>query len=525
MSGAGQPAPLPCGFGIELDQDTRQLDETTLFGGSPGRVIRLSAAGRTALAELREGPVRSAAAGVLARRLTDAGLAHPRPPAVAGELAGTARPPAGTARTGLGAADVTVIIPARDRPQLLDSCLTALGRQHPVVVVDDGSADPAAVAQVATRHGASLRARRHNGGPGAARNTGLVGIETAIVAFVDSDCAPSPGWITPLLPHFADPLVGAVAPRIVAPEISTSAGRYASACGSLDLGGREARVVPGGRVSYVPTAALLVRRAALQTVASQAAVFDTELRYGEDVDLVWRLHAAGWRIRYQPAVQVAHDGPADWPGLLAKRYRYGTSAAPLATRHPRNLAPLVLHPWPTVTVAALLARRPVFAAASLAAAWFDIASTVRRAGVPADGAVGACLNAAWQTWRGIGRYGTQFAAPALAAALIAPGGRTQARRWGRRAAAASLLIGPAVADWRERKPGLAPVTFAVARIADDVCYGAGVWAGCARERTAVPLRPAISWRPVRIQSAATAGPTAGPTGGPAEADGERKELD
>jgi mycofactocin glycosyltransferase len=517
MTGRGHPAPLPHGFRIELDQHTRQLDQTTLFGGSPGRVIRLSGAGSKALAELREGPVRSAAAAILARRLTDAGLAHPRPPAMVGEPAGTAPSSAGTARTWPDPADVTVIIPARDRPQLLDSCLTAVGRQHPVVVVDDGSADPDAVAQVAARHGASLRARHDNGGPGAARNTGLSGVKTALVAFVDSDCAPPPGWITALVPHFADPLVGAAAPRVVAPRIGTAAGRYASACGSLDLGGQEARVLPGGRVSYLPTAALLVRRAALQTVAAERAVFDPQLRYGEDVDLVWRLHAAGWRIRYQPEVQVQHDGPADWPGLLAKRYRYGTSAAPLAIRHPASMAPLVLHPWPTVTVAALLARRPAMAVASLAAAWFDIASTVRRAGVPADGAAGACLNAAWQTWRGIGRYGTQFAAPALAAVLIAPGGKTPARRWGRRAAAASLLIGPAVADWRERKPELGPVTFAVARVADDVCYGGGVLAGCLRERTAVPLRPAISWRPVRIQSV--------PAGRPAEPDGQRKELD
>lgn len=485
-------APLPRGFRIELDPGTKRLDETTLFGGSPGRVLRLSAAGCKALAELRDGPVRSAAAGVLARRLTDAGLAHPRPPAQ------DPPPPE----------HVTVIIPVRDRPRLLDRCLAALGRRYPVVVVDDGSADPAAVAAVAERHGATLRLRTQSGGPGPARNTGLAGIDTALIAFVDSDCAPPGDWIASLAAHFADPLVGAVAPRILAPAAdaraadapaaSTSAGRYIRARGSLDLGEREARVLPGGRVSYVPTAALLVRRSALHAVEGHDGVFDPALRYGEDVDLIWRLHEAGWRIRYQPEVQVDHDGRADWPGLLATRYRYGTSAAPLATRHPANLAPLVLHPWPTVTVTALLARRPAVAAVSLTAAWMDIAGTLRRAGVPADGTAGACVTAVWQTWRGIGRYATQFAAPALAMAAIAPGGRTRARRWGRRAAAASLLLGPAVLAWRESKPELDLASFTLAHIADDVCYGAGVWAGCVRERTALPLRPAISWRPLRI---------------------------
>src|SRR5262249_61379255 len=124
-------------------------------GGAPTRVLRLTRAGRTALAELRAGPVRSAAAGGLARRLTDAGLAHPRPP----ELA--LRP------------DVTVLIPVRDRAVLLDRCLSALGGGYPVVVVDDGSRDPGAVAGVAAAHRAAVVRRPVNGRPGPARNTGL----------------------------------------------------------------------------------------------------------------------------------------------------------------------------------------------------------------------------------------------------------------------------------------------------------------------------------------------------------------
>jgi mycofactocin glycosyltransferase len=143
---------LPTGFGVVIDPGTKQVGEDTLLGGTPARVLRLSRAGRAALAELRSGPVRSAAAGRLARKLTDAGLAHPRPPQLAD------RP------------DVTVLIPVRDRPVLLDRCLTAVGRDYPVLVVDDGSLDPAAVADVAAAHGAALVRRPVNGGAGPARN-------------------------------------------------------------------------------------------------------------------------------------------------------------------------------------------------------------------------------------------------------------------------------------------------------------------------------------------------------------------
>jgi hypothetical protein len=99
-----------------------------------------------------------------------------------------------------------------------------------------------------------------------------------------------------------------------------------------------------------------------------------------------------------------------------------------------------------------------------------------------------------QTWLGCGRYGTQFAAPLLAALLV-PGGR---RRWGRRAAVASLLLGPPLTAWAKRRPELDPVRYTTAAIADDLAYGAGVWAGCLAQRTTVPLRPALVRRPLKI---------------------------
>jgi len=162
------------------------------------------------------------------------------------------------------------------------------------------------------------------------------------------------------------------------------------------------------------------------------------------------------------------------------------------------MAPLVLQPWPAAATAALLARRPLPALAAAIGGWLDLAALVRRAGIPADGAAAATVTAVTQTWLGVGRYAAQFAAPLLGAVLVAPGGRKAARRWGRRAAAASLLIGPALTAYRQRRPDLDPVRFTFAYIADDVCYGAGVWAGCAREQTLLPVRPVISWRPLRI---------------------------
>lgn len=476
--------PIPAGFGIELDPDTQRLAGNMLFGGSPARIMRLSEAGCQAMAELADGPIRTARAGTLARRLTDSGAAHPRPPRRTEPV------------------DLTVIIPVKDRADLLGQCLSALGRRYPVVVVDDASVDSQAVAAVANAHGARLLVRRVNGGPAAARNSGVAEVFSEFIAFVDSDTLPSGSWIELLAGQLADPLVAAVAPRIVAFTGGADSGsKSTEANGSLDLGVREARVAPGSRVSYVPTAAIVLRRSALLDISDQDGPFDQQMRVGEDVDFIWRLHKAGWRIRYHPQAQVAHQEPENWSGLLHKRFFYGTSAAALAQRHPEAMAPLALHPWPTLAVAALLARSPILAAGAFAGSVLSMRRTLTREKIPPNGVVPAMARATQQTWLGIGRYTTQFAAPLLIAALVKPGGRGRRRRWGRRLALASLLLGPPVTTWRQRRPNLDPARFVLGQLADDVSYGAGVWTGAIKARTTLPLRPSIVWHPLRIDSA------------------------
>jgi mycofactocin system glycosyltransferase len=471
--GTRSDAGLPRGIVVELDADTAQLADDVLFGGSPARVLRLSAAGVRALAELRAGAVASAAGAALARRLTDTGMAHPRP--VRGVPAREAP-----------ALDVTVVIPVRDRAAELARCLAAAGTGYPVLVVDDGSADPAAVAAVCAAHGARLVRRQVNGGPGPARNSALGATGTELIAFLDSDCVPPPDWIAGLAGHFADPLVAAVAPRIVG--AAAGPGGSPPEASTLDLGDRPARVAPMTRVAYVPTAALVLRRGAL------GGGFDEALRYGEDVDLVWRLIEAGWRVRYEPAVRVAHAEPASRPALLRRRFRYGTSAAPLTRRHPGAVAPLVLQPWPTITMAALLARRPLAAGAAFSVSIALLTGRLRANGLPSRGVVRPMAGGVWQTWLGTGRWCGQFAAPPLLLVLARPGGRTARTRWGRRAAASSLLAGPPLAQWARQREG-GPLRFTAVMLADQAAYGAGVYVGCLRERLLTPLLPSVSWKP------------------------------
>jgi mycofactocin system glycosyltransferase len=491
--GAAGPVPtadaaLPEGFGLVLDASTRVREAgRVLDGGHPRRVLRLTTAGAAAVSALcARGTTmtgaRSAgsapgvvpappAARALARRLVDAGVAHPVPPAV--------RPQ--------DVADVTVVIPVRDRTDDLARCLRALDGHPHVTVVDDGSRDAPAVARAAAAHGARLLRRDASGGPAAARNTALrAGVATSLVAFLDSDCVVPPGWLNRLVGHFRDPRVGAVAPRVRGVRDGDAAiDRWAAARSPLDLGPRPARVAPGTRVSYVPTAALLVRRTAL------GAGFDEALRYGEDVDLVWRLHDAGWSLRHEPSVVVDHREPARWGAFLVRRYRYGSSAGPLARRHPERLAPVVLSPWPTVTAVLLVARRPRVAAAAALVDGFLTVRRLRPLGLSRAAAAGAVGRTTLQTLDGLARAGTMLA-PVPLVALAAARPRL-------RAPLLALTLGAPSVAWRRaraegRTEGLDPVRWTAASLADDAAYGAGVWAGAVRAGAPRALLPALGRR-------------------------------
>jgi mycofactocin system glycosyltransferase len=476
LSAAAAPrptVPLPAGFGIAFDADTQFVSRDVLFGGSPPRLLRLDPPEVQALEQLRGLPVGSTDSGRLARRLTDAGLAHPRPPAMQHP------------------ASVTVVIPVRDRARELDRCLSALGTSYPVIVVDDGSIDPAAVVSACQSHRARLKRYSVAGGPGRARNGGLAMVTTPLVAFLDSDCVARPDWIAGLATHFADPMVGAVAPRVQAVTSQNAAGRYLDARAPIDMGPREARVAPLSRLSYVPTAALLVRREAIGTSG-----FDPHLPYGEDVDLIWRLIAAGWRVRYDPSAQVSHVEPSRMRHILARRFRYGRSAAPLARRHPGQVPPLILQAWPAAAVAALLARRPLIALGAYGAGICQLERLLRGWNVPARGMLRPMAGSVQQTWLGLGQWGIQYALPAITIGIAWPGGRTRRTRIGRRLALTALLAGPPTAAWLRGRPQLDPVRFALGYLADEVAYGAGVYWGVAAERLPDPLLPRLAWRPL-----------------------------
>lgn len=426
-------------------------------------MLRLAPAAR---ALLRSGAFRVSGPTerALARKLIDVGIAHP--------VGGAAGP---------GERDVTVVVPVKDRADALARLLAALPGGVAVVVIDDGSADPGAIRAAA----GGARVLRHpvSRGASASRNAGLAVATTPLVAFLDSDVVPEPGWLAPLLDVFADPAVGLAAPRIVAlAPITGWLGRYEAVHSSLDLGPDPALVVPRSRVAYVPSAAMLVRRAAV------GDGFDEAMHVAEDVDLVLRMHAAGWRLRYVPTARVAHDHRTRLAPWWLRKRDYGTGAAPLALRHTGSVPPMVLSPTSAAVAALLLLARPwaVLAAVGVGAVAVERLAPklrVRRPRATAAQLVGlGALGAVSQTADAVTRH---YWPVSLLACLVS--------RRARRTVLAVALAEGAVDWWRHRdrdprvRPGVGE--HLLAHRLDDLAYGAGLWWGAWRHRTFAPLRP------------------------------------
>lgn len=462
-----QPAQLPLGFRVRVGADVRVHDAgRTLVGGSPLRVLRL----REPAPALARGEVLVVAdrtTGAVAERLLAANLAAPVLPE-------------GTT------ADLTVVVPIRDRADRLDRLLAGLRQQGaglPVVVVDDASRDAAAVAAVAARHRARLVPLTTNVGPAGARNAGLAQVRTPYVAFVDSDVVVTAETLRALAGHFADPQVAAVGPRVrglARNERPRRFERWDVDGLSLDLGTEPALVRPWSKVGWLPSACLLVRMTDLAEGA-----FEADRRVGEDVDLVWRLIQAGRHVRYDPAFEAEHDSRGTWATWLGRKAFYGSGGAWLAQRHGDWMAPAVLSPVPALGALALLGQRQ----------W----------AIPSG--VGALALVRWRLGRTLpdtpdrGRLATALTAE-VGVSTVRQGSHLLLRHWwpgaavaclvsrrARRAVAAAMVWD--LLDHREVPVARAPEAF-VARRLDDLAYGAGLWWGAIRARSGRVLVPRIT---------------------------------
>lgn len=223
--------------------------------------------------------------------------------------------------------EVSVVVPTHDRSAGLAILIAALRAQtlaterFEVVLVDDGSSPPA---RVADRGALDLRVLRHDAarGPAAARNAGWRAARAPVVAFVDDDCAPAPGWLEAILAAAGDgtePVVvqGPVGPPPGAEHAVTPLTH------TMAVGG-PSRLFVSCNIAYPRT--LLERTGGFDETFLRAC--------GEDVELGARALQVGARIAWAPGAVVHHEvRPVGLAGTLRATLKWTDSVRAVAM-HP-----------------------------------------------------------------------------------------------------------------------------------------------------------------------------------------------
>lgn len=221
---------------------------------------------------------------------------------------------------------VSVIIPTRDRADLLRCCINSLAEHalgNPPVellVIDNGSSEPEALAYLdqLERHGQATVLRRPGPFNYAALNNAAAALARGdLLAFLNNDVeAVHPGWLASMAAQALRPEIGAVGARLLFDDgtvqhagvvlgiggVAGHAHKYLDA----EAEGYQLRLQLAHNVSAVTAATLLIRRELFELVGG----FDAEtfaVNYN-DVDLCLRLMARGYRNLFCPdAVLVHHE--------------------------------------------------------------------------------------------------------------------------------------------------------------------------------------------------------------------------
>lgn len=215
--------------------------------------------------------------------------------------------------------EITVVIPHFNEPVDLDRTLAALARQREdgvsfeVIVVDNGSHEmPVAVC---ARYDRVRLVREPVPGPGPARNRGARLAEAPILAFLDADCVPEPGWARAIAETFA-----------AHPEIDVIAGdlgvlwRREAQPTALEiydaLYSYRARMY-AERQHYAATGNMAVRRRVFQRVGPFAGI-----AVMEDRDWGQRATALGYRLAFVGAVRAMTPASRSFDELARRWSRH-----------------------------------------------------------------------------------------------------------------------------------------------------------------------------------------------------------
>jgi glycosyltransferase involved in cell wall biosynthesis len=244
--------------------------------------------------------------------------------------------------TAFTAADISVVIPTRNRWDILAMTLGSLRKQtvdgHEVVVVVNGyDQTPPPLPGVRV-------VQTEDAGPGAGRNIGAKASKRRLVVFLGDDTIPEPDLIERhvaahnTFPAETDAILGLVQwhPEVAGNRINRWLDWSHTQFDYELIEDQVGQDVGFGRMF---ASNLSIKRQFFASVDG----FDTDFYFGyEDLDLGLRLAKVGMRLIYQPDARVQHLHGYEWPAIARRFEGVAATERLMCHKHPQ-IDPFFLH--------------------------------------------------------------------------------------------------------------------------------------------------------------------------------------
>jgi len=232
---------------------------------------------------------------------------------------------------------VTVIVPAFNEEKVIEHTVrSVLASDYPrlrTIVVDDGSTDSTSAVvrekfSTEIAGGKVLLLTKTNAGKAEALNYALKYTNDEIYVGIDADTAIAPDAISMLVPHFADPKVGAVAGNAKVGNRVNLWTRWQALeyITSQNFERRALNVF--GAVSVVPGAIGAWR----VTAVREAGGYHTDT-VAEDADLTMSLLERDWRVVNEDRARAYTEAPTNAGGLMRQRFRWSFGILQAVWKH------------------------------------------------------------------------------------------------------------------------------------------------------------------------------------------------
>jgi len=228
---------------------------------------------------------------------------------------------------------VSIVVPAYNEGKVIGHCIKSIlasnYSEYEVILVDDGSSDN--TLEEMKRYEANshvIVVTKKNGGKASALNVGLSLAKGEVIFFVDADSMFAPDTIRKMLNGFSSEDVGAVCGNDAPINVNNLQTKLATLLTHVGTGFVRRAL---STIDCLPVVSGNIGAFRYSTLEKTGPFLEGFI--GEDIELTWRVHKAGYKIAFQPRAIVYAEAPSTITGLWKQRVRWARGLLKTAYIH------------------------------------------------------------------------------------------------------------------------------------------------------------------------------------------------